>query len=337
MMTTKVRHTIYWLMIYILWTFMKSSGGNEIGQFLKINLVNVPIYMAAYYFLKHVQIPTLYNKRKLLLFFLSILASGFVLYTIWRIAGVLWIDALCGYDKSFMKFDRYLVHLVQFYSPAVLLLAWEIQEDRQKETQRLVELEKEKISTELKYLKAQLNPHFLFNSFNNLYSLVITEDPKAPQMVLQLSAILDYILYKSQKDEVTIAEEIQVVKEYIALEQIRYGDKLDVELEVDGDTGRLISPLIILTLVENAFKHGASTDIDNPRIKIEVNATSTNVFCHIWNTKSLYKGESKDPHKNGIGLKNVKRQLALRYPEQHSIEIQETEKAYSVKLTLSHV
>ncbi len=270
----------------------------------------------------------------MILFGLSIPFIGFILYFTWRIAGRLWLDDLRGLQPDFMRFDRYLFYVVQFYSPAVLLLAWEIQDERRKDTEQLLELEKEKISTELKFLKAQLNPHFLFNSFNNLYSLVINGDPKGPKMILQLSAILDYILYKSQQDVVPLSEEIHIVNEYIALEKIRYGERLIVDLECSGDQEIPISPLLILTLVENAFKHGASMDIDTPKIIIDINVEKENIICRIWNTKSAYSGESKDVHKKGIGLSNVKRQLELRYPNQHDLTIKETEKDYQVDLTL---
>jgi len=335
-MSLNLKHVLFWLTIYILWSFMKSSGGGDtLPMFLKINLVNIPIFMAAFYFLKHVQIPYLYNQNKKVLFVLSLILSSFFLYFIWRVAGLLWFDDMRRINASFMRFDRYLMYAVQFYSPGVLLLAWEMNEEKAAEASRIKELEKQKIETELKFLKAQLNPHFLFNTFNNLYSLVITGDPNAPNMILQLSSILEFVLYKSQEPKIPLREEIEVVEKYIALEQIRYGDKLEVELETKGDLAIPVSPLLILSLVENAFKHGASGDIYNPKIKITIEAKEKQLYCNIWNTKSIHKGELKDIHKKGIGLSNIKRQLHLQYPDQHDLKIDELENSYEVSLKLT--
>jgi len=314
---------------------MKSAGGPYVGIYAVINLVNVPIYMMAYYFLKHVQIPRLYNTRKMFLFFVSLVFSSFFFYTIWRVLGIVYLDELRNNHPAFMTFDRYLVHAVQTYSPAFLLLVWEIQEERRAEKERIQELEKQKIDTELKFLKAQLNPHFLFNSFNNLYSLVINNDPKAPDMILQLSSILDYILYKSQNKSVPMEEEIGVIEEYIALERIRYGDRLEVALNKVGDLTFPISPLLILSLVENAFKHGASGDIDTPTIKIDIIDTGRQLHCNIWNTKSTHTEVIKDPHKEGIGLSNIKRQLELQYLNQYELEIKDHNNSYNVQLKLN--
>ncbi len=314
---------------------MKSSGGENLVYFI-VNLFNIPIFILAYYYLKHILIPHFYEKDKYILFFINFLIGSFGLYLLWRVFGILWLDNLRDLcDIPFMRFDRYLVYTVQFYSPGILLLVWEMIEEKRAEKERFNELEKQKLNTELKYLKAQLNPHFLFNSFNNLHSLIVTNDSKAADMVLQLSSILEFILYKSQKPHVMLQEEVEVVEKYIELEKIRYGDRLKVSFEKEGDFSMPISPLLVLSLVENAFKHGASGDIDNPEIKINLKVEAKQLSCNIWNTKSQYQGELKDVHKEGIGLSNVKRQLSLQYPDQHELIIQDLDE-YNVQLKVNH-
>ena len=338
-----IKHIIFWVVIYFLWTFMKSGGGKYYAIYLQVNLVNVLLYMVAYYALKHIQLPYFYNRDKVVSFGLSLLASSIVLYTIWRLAGIYWLDGLRGYAGRipFMEFADYLIQTVQFYSPAMALLAWELHEERQQELKRIhqlekekITLEKEKITTELKFLKAQLNPHFLFNTLNNLYSFVVNGSPKAPDMILRLSGILDYVLYKSQNKEVSLKEEVTTIEHFLALEKIRYGDRLEINFVKEGNMLTPISPLILLSVVENAFKHGASGDIDSPKINIEIQAEKKSIHCTVWNTKSKYQGELNDAYKKGIGLSNIKKQLNLTYPEAYSIKIDDYKDTFQVAVSI---
>ena len=329
-----IRHTLFWLTIYLVWTFIRSNG-DCYTIFLQVNLVEVALYMTAYYVLKLVQIPYLFTKENLLFFGGSIIASSIVLYFFWRAAGILWLDELVGFTKgSWFKLSDFLRQTVQVYSPAVILLAWESYNDRQKELERIEQLEKEKIATELQFLKAQINPHFLFNTLNNLYSKVITKSPKAPYMVMQLSGILDYVLYKSQNETVPLEEEVHMIENFLGLEKIRYGERLEVEYHVAKELTLPISPLILLSLVENAFKHGASGDIDCPKIKINIMEVNEAIHCEVWNTKNKYNGELNDAYKKGIGLSNIKRQLNLIYPNKHELVIENEEASFSVLLTI---
>jgi len=285
--------------------------------------------------LKHVQIPLLFDRGKKVLFALSLLFLSILLYLFYRLNGILWIDELIGYsERKFWLMGEYLLQTVQVYTPAMILLAWETYNDRLKELERMERLEKEKIANELKFLKAQINPHFLFNTLNNLYSNVINKSPKAPDMVMQLSGILDYVLYKSQQNTVPLSEEVQTIENFLGLEKIRYGKRLVVEYEKGQDLKLSVSPLILLSLVENAFKHGASGNIDDPKIKIDIRETHGEIRCEVWNTKSKYKGEINDAYKKGIGMKNIRRQLDLIYPNRHQLFIEDNTDYYRVLLTI---
>lgn len=337
-MQTVFRHTIFWLVIYFMWTYMKSTS-TSFSTYLLINLVNVALYMIAYYTLKHIQIPQLYNKGKIVQFVISILISSFLLYLIWRLFGLWWIDKAKGYEDVhfYMSTVGYLTQAVQFYSPAMVLLAWESHNDRRKEQERNQYLEKEKLQNELKFLKAQLNPHFLFNTLNNLYSFVVNGSPKAPDMILRLSGILDYVLFKSQQDSVPLQEELDAIENFLELEKIRYGDRLEVNYTPSGDMTSKVSPLLLLSIVENAFKHGASGDIESPKINIEIIASQQFIKCDVWNTKSAHVGELNDAYKTGIGLSNIKRQLNLVYPKDHTLLIDEQETSYRISLKINHI
>ncbi len=327
---------LIWVSVYIIYSFMMSYT-RDYRAILLTNISNVSLFMAAYYLLRYVQIPLLYDRGKMLSFVLSLIASSLALCAICRVNGILWMDNVNGKtdDIPFITPASYVIKTVRFYSPALALIAWELQVKRRDEINRIHQLEKEKMANELKYLKAQINPHFLFNTLNNLYSYVVNQSPKAPDMVMKLSGILDYILYKSQKHEVPLHEELETIKHFLGLEQIRYGDRLKVEFNYSDHTATMVSPLILLSIVENAFKHGASGDIDNPEIKINIDTQNNQVYCRVWNTKSSHLGELNDAYKEGIGLKNIKRQLNLVYPENHELIIEDNADSFLVDLKIN--
>ncbi|MEO0333457.1 MAG: histidine kinase [Bacteroidota bacterium] len=334
-MKTFLRHTLLWISVYVIYTYMMSLY-DDLSHHLVSNLVNVPLFMVAYYLLKYVQIPYLYDKDRIGLFVVSLLISSLVIGFVCRINGILWMDEYFGHEEEtpFFTLGGYLLKTVRYYTPAMALLAWESHQDRRKERERLQLLEKEKIANELKFLKAQINPHFLFNTLNNLYSYVVNQSPRAPHMIIQLSGILDYVLYKSQNKEVLLSDEVKTIEHFLKLEQIRYGKRLCVNFKTEGNMSVLVSPLILLSIVENAFKHGASGDIDSPKIEIEIAEKNATVFCKASNTKSQYPGGINDAYKEGIGLTNIKRQLNLVYPNQHELLIDDLECSFSVALSI---
>ncbi|MEM9525642.1 MAG: sensor histidine kinase [Bacteroidota bacterium] len=224
-----------------------------------------------------------------------------------------------------------LAFLPQFLFPATIMGA--ISFFRKKS--RLAKIEEERNRMELWALKNQLNPHFLFNTLNNLYSFVMDNSPKAPDMILRLSDTLEYVLYHSQQKEVTLRQELAAIEHFMALEQIHYGERLTVQYTKEGDLDILISPLLLLSLVENAFKHSASGDVDQPVIKIKFCGEVATVRCHIWNTKSQYQGELSDDYKEGIGLSNIQRQLDLVYPNRYELVINDQPDFFDLSLRLN--
>ncbi|MEM9820234.1 MAG: sensor histidine kinase [Bacteroidota bacterium] len=329
------QHIFVWFGIYAVYTMMMSLH-NDLYRVLLINLLHVLLYASAYYLLLYVQVPYLYDQKKKGWFVLSLLTSSIVLYGIWRL-GLWGLEGIRGITSRtpYVPLADYLIMVIRFYSPAMALWALESHFQRKKERSRVRRLEKEKMANELKFLKAQINPHFLFNTLNNLYAYVLTESPKAPDMILRLSGMLDYVLYKSQQQSVPLKEEIQTIENFIGLEKIRYGERLEVRCQVEGDTTLPVSPLLLLSLVENAFKHGASGDIDYPKINIHLWARREKIQFEVSNTKSQYNGELNDAYKKGIGLSNIKRQLDLVYPQDHQIRIEDLEKTFKVFLILN--
>jgi len=191
-------------------------------------------------------------------------------------------------------------------------------------------LENEKLNAELAFLKSQINPHFLFNSLNNIYSLAYQKSDKTPEAILKLSEIMRYMLYESNEDTVLLTEEINYLHNYIDLQKLRFKEKMYVEVHVDLDeTEHRIMPLLLISFLENAFKHGVSTDERKP-IRIAINVRNGRLHFKAENAKSqLNKDQTR-----GVGLTNLKRRLLLGYPERHTINIVETDDYYSSELFL---
>ncbi len=185
---------------------------------------------------------------------------------------------------------------------------------------------------ELKFLKSQINPHFLFNALNNLYGLTLEKSPKAPDVVLKISSLLDYVLYECNVPEIELSKEIENLKRYIDLQKIRYDDKVNISIDIDGDTSEIkIAPLLILPLIENSFKHGLEKDLGVGFIKIIINVSESNDFSvkiiNSLNGEKNHKGE-------GIGLSNLRRRLELQYPEKHKLIISSDNKQYTAELDI---
>jgi len=191
----------------------------------------------------------------------------------------------------------------------------------------------EKSKAELQILKNQLQPHFLFNTLNNIYGMILEQEKEAGESVLKLSEIMSYMLYDCAREKVDLEKEIRMLKNYIVLEKTRYGKQLDISFESNGETkGMLIAPLLLLPFVENAFKHGVSNNPSTAWVQIHLNVTENKLFFSIEN--SLSPNESNTPVKSGIGLTNVKKRLDLIYAGKYNLQIIE-EDFFLVKLNVN--
>jgi len=203
------------------------------------------------------------------------------------------------------------------------------------------ELEKTKLGTELKLkeaelklLKAQIHPHFLFNTLNNLYGLTLEKSDEAPDLVLRLSDILDYILYRCNEKSVLLSDELNNLKNFIEIEKIRYSEKLKMKVDFPTETNTLqIAPLILLPFIENAFKHGVSNYPGIAFVNTKVNLVDNTLVFKIKNSKNPIKQKNNN-HSKGIGLQNAKKRLDLIYPYKYILKIEDQKETYSVNLTL---
>jgi sensor histidine kinase YesM len=196
---------------------------------------------------------------------------------------------------------------------------------------RTLQLQKENTAAQMQLLTAQVHPHFLFNTLNNIYSQTQLESPRGSKMIMGLSDMLRYILYEGQKNLVQLNQELSMISEYINLEKIRYGNKLDVHVLIPDKTENLfIAPLLLLPFVENCFKHGTSKVLQRPWINLTVELRDAILVMKLMNGKvpEIVREQSKD----GIGINNVRQRLELLYPGKYDLHIREEAEVYVVDL-----
>ena len=207
---------------------------------------------------------------------------------------------------------------------------------KQKETEQLFH---EKTKAELQLLKAQVHPHFLFNTLNNIYYFSLSGSPKAPEMINKLSGLLHYILNECNQPLIPLQKEINMLRDYMALEKIRYGEQMDMTIDIQekdspfrqGEAGRgLIAPLLLIPFVENSFKHGTSKMLAHPWVKLQV--TIENNMLHFSVANSRPQETETQLKKGNIGLKNVKKRLELLYPGTHELNIVSKPESFFVSL-----
>lgn len=217
------------------------------------------------------------------------------------------------------------------FSSGIFLAIKSVRSDL-KNKEREKELIKEKLSTELKLLRNQINPHFLFNSLNNIYALSRKKSENAPEAIMKLSDLLSFMLYESGKETICIREELSFLKDYIELQKIRYQDKLTLKIieEIDN-LDESITPLLFIPLVENAFKHGVEENTNESFINIEIRLKNRQLYFMIENN---FETNQPKKEKENIGLINTKRQLELLFQE-HTFEIIKSEFIFKVLITIN--
>jgi LytS/YehU family sensor histidine kinase len=285
------------------------------------------------YFNYFVLLPTFLRNKKWFNFFLSMTVSLalIVMLQLWLKREI--YEGVSEGKFNFITSSKFvyqhistIIFLVTFVSMLRFLKDWFELEAKRKE------IENEKLMTELRFLKEQINPHFLFNTLNNLYYLAHTNSPNTKEVIAKLSQMMRYMIYEANSEKVPVSKEIEYIENYIALEKLRLEDDFPLEISIKGDYSRLqIAPLIFITFLENAFKHGTNHGDKESWVKVAFDFKDN----HCKYTVSNSKGEkSSDAEKSGIGLKNTKRRLNLSYENLHTLEILEDENVFEIKLEI---
>ena len=202
---------------------------------------------------------------------------------------------------------------------------------------RIKEIEREKMSAELRALKAQINPHFFFNTLNSIYALSLDKSDKAPELILKLSELMRYVIYDTRDERIPMKKQLSFIESYIYLERLRADAERILDLDVRGDhLETSIAPLLLEPFVENAFKHGAREKENRPFIRIRIDLTTQKKVGFIIenNKDKIAQTDNGSRDMRGIGLANIRKRLELLYPGKHQLHITESPELYKVELTI---
>lgn len=332
-----IRQAVFWIALFVFGIF-RNYGEPEQADFREIfyyDACHWIFQIIGANLMYSVLIRKFFEAQKYFLFTVSFLGGIYLLGVLNRLfivyaAEPLFADYPQDSISDIFTDLRYLLlyYIVPLISGSFIFISIQFMIRYRDERQNALQLQKEKSELELKALKAQLNPHFLFNTLNNIYSLAVSGSGAVPQSISRLSDILDYLLYHGQKEKVSIEQEIKIVKDYLALEKLRYDERLTVEVVENIGVPGLIPPLLYLSFVENAFKHGAEKTSGRVTISISVETDEKHAFFTVGNP--LF-GKSQDTE-TGIGLENIRRQLELFYRGQYSLDIKQKDQWFKVKL-----
>ncbi|MBC8173031.1 MAG: histidine kinase [Chitinophagales bacterium] len=296
-------------------------------------LVMLPVKAGFGYYIMYAFLPRfIYLKSRwklyiecFVIFLITMLAYRTLLF------GVIYkyIDPTSYPPQTFLEeFPRYVYRALDIFSVVGLAATIKIFRMRLQHVQKEKQLVEEKLASELHFLRAQTNPHFLFNTLNNIYVLARKKSDSTADVVMQLSKILRFMLYECTKSKIVLQQEIQLIEDYISLEKIRYGDRLTVNTTIQIENAAAeITPLLLLPFVENAFKHGAS----ETRFHSVITIVCTEKNDHLHFAISNSKDDEAQSHPAGLGLTNIKRQLELLYSD-YSLDIDDSDSMFHVKL-----
>ena len=230
-------------------------------------------------------------------------------------------------------FVEYFINCLFF---VILSLLFKFAQDWIEYRQKSEAIQNESLQAELNYLKAQVNPHFLFNTLNSLYALTLQKSVRSPQIVQRLKSIMQYMIHDSNEASVTLKRELDYMDSYIELERIRQGEHTKIQYTVTGDIDQQkIAPLLLVPFLENSFKHGLNQNATNPWVDLHIDVQSQSIQFNLRNNKPLKRTNriTNDSNK-GIGLVNVKRRLKLIYPNRHELKIDDSENEFVVNLNI---
>ena len=319
-------HIVLWILFSLLIALQLNINNSPDG----LSLTAATIFTCVYVFYAHFLMLTSYiGKRKNLTYFLrlgGIILTGPIPFLLFHPRG------LESWEQSF---ELYMMTLITGV-PLFLFLGW-----LARITQTLVlnsfikeQLEKQAVQAELYYLKSQINPHFLFNTLNNIHTLVYKQAPAAPEAVLHLSSLMRYMIYESNANTVPLSREMAYLQDYISLQQLRYKNASVVNFEIVGDVSICyIAPLLFIHFLENAYKHSpARLEPGNIRVRLEIKENSLIFTCE---NPIVDRPISILEEPGGVGLPNIRKRLQLLYPDTHMLETSNTNDRFRVILRIN--
>jgi sensor histidine kinase YesM len=331
-------HLLFWIGVYFFYIYFLGYGSTNTGYVNKFSIFLMPITIVVSYFFYYFLIPNYLLQKKQHLFILYsvytfIVSFFFIVFSIF--SGLVFSDALIienykPITKSFI-FIVLGVYFMIFVAITICLMIHNFKSTIKTEDlkNKFLEAQLQLKEQELKFLKMQIHPHFLFNSLNTIYGFAIAKADEAPEMILKLSNLLDYILYQVEKPKVLLTEEVNHLEDYISLEKMRFHDTLKVNFNKEKLNDSLqIPPMLLIPFVENSFKHGVIID-GVLNVDIRLKTASNCLFFEIENSS-----KRKEEASTGIGLQNIRKRLEMLYPAKHQLEIIEKNDTFKVYLKI---
>ena len=318
-------------MNFIRW----GSYFNDYWYSLKSNLVEFPLHIIIVYFNIYYLIPKFILNKRYVSFFAYFIISLIVLYIVRTglnyllVTENIWPEAE-GVQKAFTFNHIVAVVLGEIYV-ITLASAIKLTVDWISERRRNDKLQKQQLRTELDFLKSQIQPHFFFNTLNNLYALTIEKSDNAPEVILKLSEIMQYVLYEVKEPKISLLKEINYIHSYLELEKLRYGNSTKSQLSIKGNVDSInVPPLLFLPFIENCFKHGAKNN-DTTIISINFEKKDQEL---LFNVENNFNSNNNIESKHGIGIENVKRRLQLLYSDNFRLNTNVFDNKYIVNLKI---
>ena len=329
-------HLMFWIVVTVYYTFFFGHQGGYYWYTYRFIVIFIPITMGTTYFFNYFLIPRYLLKKQIwtfALFSFYTFVLSFYLISLAIFPFLILSDKEVNFvtlDKSILDIYFLVVGLYTVILIAVLIKLLKYSFERQNAS---LHLQNEMKDAELKMLRMQINPHFLFNTLNSIYTLSLKKSDRTPEVVLKLSEMLNYLLYECNAEFVMLEKEIEFIRNYMYLQQIRFDHRLMVKMDIqDGFGNDQITPNLLMPFIENSFKHGVGRQREQARIYIQIkNENHLLVFC-VKNTKPMQSDNDQQP--GGIGIKNVQRRLKLLYSDKHSLSIEDKHNEYIINLDL---
>lgn len=314
-----LQHLLFWLVHLLVFSMLYS--GETFWERIKHTSINIPFQMASVYTMLYLLFPALLITKRYIWFAMAtLLCLSITTLADYGISMLIWEEMMEGGFVWRVWFSSFVV---MGYTTA-LALGLKLLKFWNRRERYIQELSNARLAAELKFLKAQIHPHFLFNTMNNLYALSIKQSSNVPEVIEKLSALLRYMAYEKESF-VALEDEIEQLKNYLSLEKLRYGTNLELSFILSGQVDQVkIAPLLLLPFVENCFKHGISGNLGQSWITISIEVKAEQLLFKVENSKAP-AAEDKTGYTHGIGLKNVRRRLELIYKEKYELKIIDTE------------
>lgn len=327
-----ITHVLFWASYVLFFGSIYGKYGNDYSWYFIESLCMLPFIMAATYITIYGLLPFYLKKRKLLT---TVFLIGLVLFSatlgervFLRIINNLPVNYESIFGVTFLYLFLETNFMVGIAFSIKIIKKWlEQQEEKH-------EMEKQNLKSELNFLKVQLNPHFLFNTMNNLYSLSLEKSSKTSEGIAKTAELLRSVLYECNDSEIPLEKEVNLLENYIELEKMRYGNRLQVNFNVKGPVNDYkIAPMLLFTFVENCFKHGCSNNTEKPDIAVLLKANQQRIKFTTENNKAK-KRKDNSKKSGGIGLNNAKKRLEIIYPERHRLTVSEDDNHFKLNLEI---